>query len=203
MSRPPILRLTSDEIIVDSFAGGGGASTGIEMALGRHGLSYTPEYRAWQTARLRCTSPTAKAYANYGGRGIRMCDRWLNNPAAFLADMGKKPSPVHELDRINNDGHYEPGNCRWVLRKVNDRNRRSNLRLTFMGETHALAEWCERMKLPRDTVHKRLKSGWAVDAALTTPVRSKAPNGAGRRDGRESAAIVGAQFAEQARRMQA
>lgn len=144
----------------------------------KHGLSYTSEYRAWQTMRLRCTEPTNPAYASYGGRGITVCERWLNSPSNFLADMGPKPSPAHELDRYpDNNGNYEPGNCRWATRAENDRNRRSNRLLTFRGETQALAEWCERMKLPRDTVRKRLESGWSVDEALTTPVRPKAPNG--------------------------
>lgn len=84
----------------------------------KHGLSYTPEYRAWQTMRLRCTNPANAAFPGYGGRGIRVCERWLQSVEAFIADMGPKPSPKHELDRIDNDGHYEPGNCRWVLRKV-------------------------------------------------------------------------------------
>jgi len=92
--------------------------------------------------------------------------------------MGPKPSPKHELDRKNNDGPYSQKNCRWVLRKVNDRNRRSNRMLTFKGKTHALSEWCERFSLPRDTVKKRLDAGWSVIKALTTPVRPKAPNNA-------------------------
>lgn len=142
-----------------------------------HGLSSTPEYRAWQTARLRCTSSTAPAYADYGGRGIRMCQQWLESPERFVADMGPKPTPAHELDREDNSGHYEPNNCRWVLRKINDRNRRNNRRLEFNGETHALAEWCERFGLPRDTVKKRLDAGWTVEEALTIAVRQKAANG--------------------------
>jgi hypothetical protein len=152
-----------------------------------HGLSYTPEYRAWQTARLRCTEPTNHAYANYGGRGIRMCARWLEGPAAFVADMGRKPSPKHELDRRDNNGHYEPGNCRWVMRKENDRNRRSNRLIEFNGATRSMAEWCELLGLPRDTVRKRLDAGWSVSLALASRVRQKAPNGAGRRDGRRTA----------------
>ncbi len=146
-----------------------------------HGLSSTREYRAWQMMRLRCTVPSNAAYANYGGRGIRVCARWLNDVAAFVADMGPKPSLAHELDRRDNNGHYEPGNCRWVLRKVNDRNRRSNRVLDFNGARRPLAEWCELLALPRDTVKKRLDGGWTVDEALTVPVRPKNPNGAGRR----------------------
>jgi hypothetical protein len=145
-----------------------------------HGLSYTPEYRAWQTMRLRCIEPTNAAFHNYGGRGIKVCDRWLESPANFLADMGLKPSPAHELDRKENHGNYEPGNCRWVTRKVNDRNRRSNRWLEYAGEKRTVADWCEQLGLRRDTVHKRLAGGWTVEEALTIPARPKATNGSGR-----------------------
>lgn len=143
----------------------------------RHGHSYKPEYRAWQTMRLRCTVPTNPAYADYGGRGIQVCDRWLNSVAAFIEDMGPKPSARHELDRENNDGHYEPNNCRWVTRKVNDRNRRSNRFITFRGETKTIAEWSEIQKVPSDTLTHRLKTGWDLEKAMTTPVREKGAKG--------------------------
>ncbi len=141
-----------------------------------HRLSYTPEYRAWQQMRLRCLDPKHAAYPGYGGRGITVCERWKDSPTTFLADMGPKPSSAHELDRIDNDGNYEPGNCRWVLRKENDRNRRSNRWLTIEGERRTLAEWCERRGLPRDTVRKRLEAGWTAEKALATPIRPKAPS---------------------------
>jgi hypothetical protein len=145
--------------------------------MGKHGLSYTSEYRAWQTMRLRCLEPTNQAYPRYGGRGITVCDRWLNSPEPFLKDMGPKPSPKHELDRIDNDGPYEPGNCRWATRTESSRNRRSNRILEYNGERRTLAEWCERFRLPRDTVRKRLESGWSITSTLQTPVRPKRPNG--------------------------
>lgn len=144
---------------------------------GWHGLSYTPEYRAWQMMRLRCLEPTNAAYPGYGGRGIKVCERWLNSVEAFVADMGPKPSPAHELDRENNDGHYEPGNCRWVTRKVNDRNRRSNRRVEYNGETKALAEWCEQLDLPVSTIRCRLAIGWTAEEAFTIPIRAKLPKG--------------------------
>lgn len=150
----------------------------------KHGLSYTPEYRAWQTMRHRCTSPSNPAYPRYGGRGITICDRWLNSPQNFLADMGPRPSPKHEIDRIDNDKGYSPENCRWVTRVVNDRNRRSNHWLEYRGERKVLQEWCDLLGVPRDTVTWRLRQGWPVSEALETPVRPKKPNGAGRRDGR-------------------
>lgn len=143
-----------------------------------HGLSAAPEYRAWQTMRLRCTVPTNAAYPNYGGRGIKVCDRWLHSPAAFIADMGPKPTAAHELDRYpDNNGHYEPGNCRWATRSENDRNRRSNRLIELDGETLPLVAWAERYGIARDTLRKRLEAGWPTCEAMTVPSRPKAPAG--------------------------
>lgn len=98
-------------------------------ALVRHGHKregkYTSEYIAWSNAKSRCHSPRSQAWRNYGGRGIRMCERWRSDFQAFLRDIGPKPSASYELDRIDNDGHYEPGNCRWTTRSINIKNSRS------------------------------------------------------------------------------
>lgn len=139
-----------------------------------HGLSYQHEYRVWQTMRLRCTDPANPAFENYGGRGITVCERWLNSVQAFVDDMGPRPSPAHEIDRIDNDRGYEPDNCRWATRTENSRNRRSNRLLSHQGETLTLVEWCERLRLPRSTIQKRIDAGWPAERALTTPVRPKA-----------------------------
>lgn len=143
----------------------------------RHGLSYTPEYRAWQTARHRCTCETSPAWADYGGRGIRMCDRWLNSPEAFLADVGPRPTPRHEIDREDNDGHYEPGNVRWVERPINSRNRRSNRFVEINGESLTIAGWAERSGVERSTIAYRLRAGWEPAAAVGTAAREKSPKG--------------------------
>lgn len=145
----------------------------------KHGLSRTPEYRAWQTMRLRCTNPNNAAWPNYGGRGIAICEAWRDNPAQFYRDMGQKPSPLHEIDRIDNDGPYSPENCRWVLRKANDRNRRSNRLLTHAGETLTVAEWVERTGIGSSLIFYRIKAGWATDRILTTPARAISPKGKG------------------------
>lgn len=141
-----------------------------------HGLSTTPEYRAWQTMRLRCYNPKNAAYPAYGGRGITVCDRWKDDVCAFVADMGLKPSPKHELDRRDNNAGYSPENCRWVLRTVNDRNRRNNHFLTLHGDTRTMAEWCEILGLGKDTLSWRIRKGWSVERALLTPARPKRPS---------------------------
>jgi hypothetical protein len=143
----------------------------------KHGLTDLPEYRAWQTMRLRCLNPENKAFKNYGGRGITVCDRWKDNFLAFLRDMGRKPSSAHELDRIDNNKGYEPGNCRWVTRIVNSRNRRSNKWVEFKGERRLLIDVCEQFGIRSDTVRFRLKHGMTLEQAVATPVRPKSPKG--------------------------
>ena len=89
----------------------------------RHGLRKIPEYDVWHAIKDRCLSPSNKYYRRYGGRGIRICERWRQSFLAFYTDMGPRPFPGAEIDRINNDGNYEPTNCRWVTREENQRNR--------------------------------------------------------------------------------
>lgn len=85
------------------------------------------EYTCWKNMRRRCTNPAAKDYSRYGGRGITVCDRWQQSYAVFLADVGRRPSPTHSLDRIDNAGHYAPGNVRWATRSEQRRNTRGLL----------------------------------------------------------------------------
>src|SRR5205085_3050276 len=94
-----------------------------------HRMTKTAEYLCWVNIKRRCYNPNNCSYKHYGGRGISCCDRWLHSFENFLADMGKKPTPQHQIDRINVNGNYEPSNCRWVLCAINCRNRR-NTRLS-------------------------------------------------------------------------
>lgn len=139
----------------------------------KHGLAYTPEYRAWQTMRHRCLDETSPAWKDYGGRGITIHESWIEDPAAFVAHVGKRPSRKHELDRIDNNRGYEPGNVRWAPRVRNCRNRRSNRLVTYDGETKTLSDWCSLRGIAVDTLKWRLNNGWSVHKALFTPVRPK------------------------------
>jgi hypothetical protein len=134
------------------------------------------EYKTWLGIISRCYNPKCDSFANYGGRGIRVCVRWLHSFENFLADMGPKPGPHHSVERADCDGDYSPENCRWATPLEQSRNTRRNRRLTINGETLCLAEWAERVGLNRNTLQKRLASGWPAEAAVM------APRGAKRRD---------------------
>ena len=139
-----------------------------------HGRSETVEYATWGRMCSRCTNQNVFEFKDYGGRGIVVCDRWLNSFAAFFEDMGPRPSSKHSLDRIDNNGNYEPGNCRWATRKEQSRNTRASRMLTFMGETKCLTDWAIEIGLSPATLAKRLDYGWSVERAVTTPKKSSA-----------------------------
>jgi len=106
-----------------------------------HGQTCSFEYISWIGMFQRCNNPNDRGYSNYGGRGIKVCDRWFQSFENFLADMGKKPTPSHTIDRIDNDGNYTPENCRWATMQEQCRNRRNNRRITFQGKTLCIIEW--------------------------------------------------------------
>lgn len=130
-----------------------------------------PGYFRWMGMRQRCENPKHRSYARYGGRGIRVCGRWQSF-AAFVEDMGTPPSPRHSIDRINGDGDYCPGNCRWALPKTQRRNSSANVRLTLNGDTATIAEWSERTGLDGRTIRARLRLGWTTERALVEPTKA-------------------------------
>jgi hypothetical protein len=136
---------------------------------GMAGHNRPPEYDAWAHMIRRCYTPTTKAFEHYGGRGITVCQRWRDSFEAFLADMGPRPSAKHSLDRINNDGNYEPSNCRWATTDEQARNTRRNVKVTFRGETKTVAEWGRALGFPREVLRRRIAVGWPVELALTLP----------------------------------
>lgn len=136
-----------------------------------HGLAKSPEYRIWAGMIHRCGNSNHPYFEHYGGRGITVCDKWLNSFESFISDMGKRTSKNHSLDRINNDGNYEPNNCRWATNLEQGRNTSKNVRITHNGKTQTLSEWCEELSIAPATLGYRLnKAGWDVEKALTTPV---------------------------------
>jgi hypothetical protein len=132
----------------------------------KHGLSNTPEHGIWKDMIKRCTNSNCKSYKNYGGRGIRVCDRWLHSFVAFYEDMGKRPSSKYTLDRTDNNGNYEPSNCRWVVGIVQHNNKRTNVWLTANGITMTVTQWARYTGLPYSTIKGRLKLGWPTDKVL-------------------------------------
>lgn len=118
--------------------------------------------------RDRCNNPRRKQWKDYGGRGIKVCERW-NDFTAFLADMGERPSNKHSIERRDNERGYEPNNCYWATRTQQNHNKRNNVQITFNGETHVLTEWARRLQMSHKSISRRLKQGWSVEATLTTP----------------------------------
>lgn len=135
-----------------------------------HGMTESVEYKTWTRMRSRCTSPTCREWPHYGGRGITICERWeaFEN---FYQDMGPRPKG-HSIDRIDNDGNYEPANCRWATVDQQLRNKRTVTKITLNGETLCLAEWARRAGICYGTVAHRIKRGWSAEDAITKPVRS-------------------------------
>jgi len=132
-----------------------------------HGGSKQVEYSTWQSMKQRCYDFNCGCYPRYGGRGITVCDRWREDYGAFLEDMGQRPSPLHSIERIANEGNYEPNNCRWATRSEQARNRRSSRLITCDGVTKTLAEWAELTGIGASVIDTRLARGWEVSDALT------------------------------------
>jgi len=131
-------------------------------------MSYTPIFNLWEKMVARCNCPSNPAYHKYGGRGIKVCQRWMQFEN-FFADMGHRP-PGKSLDRIDNDGDYSPENCRWATAKEQSRNKRTNKLVTFNGKTMCIAEWAEHLGMKMHTLYRRLcVANWPVERALTTP----------------------------------
>lgn len=149
------------------------AASWAGRSVARGGASRGPYYAIWSNIVQRCCNPRCRAYPKYGGRGIRVCERWRESIDAFLEDMGPRPSPAHSVDRIDNDGPYSPENCRWATRKEQSRNRPSrNVRMTCNGRTMLMVEWAEELGIKLATLHKRRKDGWSDERAILTPVRA-------------------------------
>ena len=131
-----------------------------------------PEYGVWLNMKARCTHKSTDSYHLYGGRGIKVCERWMRFEN-FISDMGRRPSDSHSIDRIDSNGNYEPSNCKWSDRLEQQNNRRNNRPLTYKGETMNLSQWSRRVGMSHMRLHARLAAGWSLERALTEPVISR------------------------------
>ena len=134
-----------------------------------HGKSRSRVYKIWLGMLQRCQNPNSSSYDRYGGRGIKVCKRW-ESFENFYEDMGDPPRRT-SLDRIDNDGDYEPGNCKWATRKEQASNTRRNHIIEYQGEEFILTQLAEKVGINHDTLRSRLRNGWSVERAVETPVR--------------------------------
>jgi hypothetical protein len=141
----------------------------MQKAQTKHNMTRSPEYRAWQAMRERCSNPKNKVWDHYGGRGIKVSEEWNEFPP-FFAHIGSRPSRKHSLDRIDNEGDYCPGNVRWSTTKVQGRNKRGTVMVTINGETRSLPELADLAGIPPHIAWRRIYvSGWSVERTLATP----------------------------------
>jgi hypothetical protein len=136
-----------------------------------HKKSYSPEYRRWMAMKERCYNPKSRLYKNYGGRGIKVCDKWINSFSSFYEDLGPRPTNKYILDRINNDGNYEPGNCRWTTRRESDRNKTTTKYYEFEGKKLLLEDWSKLLNIKLSTLRNRLHKGWTTEETFQSKTR--------------------------------
>lgn len=144
----------------------------------KHGESVnnkvSSEYSAWIGIKKRCLNKNCKRYKDYGGRGITVCERWLNSFNYFLEDMGRKPSPEYSLDRYpNNDGNYEPSNCRWGTDEQQSNNKRSNVRFDIDGTFYSVKELSAKFGINPFTIKTRIRKGMSVLDSVSLPLKRK------------------------------
>lgn len=151
-------------------------TTGHKRKTHGHSLpgKMTGEYRSWSAMLTRCTNQGAESYQRYGARGITVCDRWRHSFQNFLADMGKRPSTKHSIDRWpDTNGNYEPLNCRWATPTEQQNNKNNNRRMTFYGKTLTATEWSRISQVSVSVIFMRLRAGWSNQRAVWTQTRKK------------------------------
>lgn len=129
------------------------------------------EYGNWSTMKSRCYNPNSDRFHTHGARGIIVCERWKNSFQYFLDDMGKKP-PHMTLERVNNDGNYEPSNCVWATSKQQANNKRTNHKLELNGAVMNVCQWAEKLGIKARTIHSRIMRKWTTERILSTPARA-------------------------------
>lgn len=138
-----------------------------------HGASRTSEYEIWCSMKKRCSNPNAKFYERYGGRGIKICQAWQDSFGCFLRDMGPRPSPKHSVERINNDGDYEPLNCCWATSAVQARNTKRSRFLELNGVRMNLVDVARIYGIAPSVLSSRLNKGWPAERALSMPTKTR------------------------------
>jgi hypothetical protein len=138
----------------------------------KHGRTNTPEWKAWKGVLDRCSTTVTTPNKDYAGRGIKVCPRWATSFLAFYEDMGPRPSPLHSIDRKDNDGDYTPENCRWATSAVQNSNTRLARYLTYNGTTKTMSAWARDLGVLPTIIWQRLKSGWPVSRAVTEQPKS-------------------------------
>jgi hypothetical protein len=136
----------------------------------KHGMSGSPEYRSWSSMVRRCSDPRASGYHRYGGRGIKVCERWVGSFENFFADMGLRPEGT-SLDRIDVDGNYEPGNCRWASAEQQAQNMSTNVNLTANGKTQSLAAWSRELGVSTNALSYRIRRGMPDEQVINRPYK--------------------------------
>ena len=139
-----------------------------------HKMTKTTEYHIWNTMKARCLNPNSSAYQYYGGRGIKVCDRWKCSFENFYSDMGKRPSKEYSLDRIDVNGDYCPENCRWATIAEQNRNKSNNNLITIEGETLVSQDWSSEYGISRGTIIRRIQNGMSTKEEILTPRRYSA-----------------------------
>lgn len=136
--------------------------------------STTKLYRTWYHMRQRCEVPSTKQYADYGGRGIKVCAAWQEFEP-FARDMGEPPTPAHSIDRIDVNGNYEPGNYRWTLRAVQAMNKRTSIFIECRGRRQTVTQWAREVGMKPATLRVRIRAGWPAEEAIFAPLGCRPP----------------------------
>ena len=148
------------------------AKSTMAQTMRKHGMNKHPLTGVFNAMKQRCYNPKCKQYPDYGGRGIHICDEWLNNRKSFFEwaiAIGYQDGLT--IDRINVNSDYSPSNCRFVSMKEQSRNKRNNVMITYKDKTHSLMEWCDILGLNYFTILRRIKRGWNIEKAFETPIR--------------------------------